>query len=72
MRRFILGTAAAFVARSAVVVAPLLANQLAGYAMFCDACSAWRSTPRPWCESWSPTALYSFVQDQYWHVGFLR
>lgn len=57
------GTAVAFVARSAVVAAPLLANQFMGHRAFCNVeGSAWRATPRPWCASWSPTALYSFVQ----------
>ncbi|OTA62192.1 glycosyltransferase family 76 protein [Hypoxylon sp. EC38] len=43
--------------------------QLAAYQIFCSTPS--RSELRPWCTS-GLRSIYSFVQERYWNVGFLR
>ncbi|KAI1410669.1 glycosyltransferase family 76 protein [Hypoxylon sp. FL1857] len=45
------------------------APQLAAYQIFCSAPSG--SELRPWCTS-GLRSIYSFVQERYWNVGFLR
>ncbi|OTA94191.1 glycosyltransferase family 76 protein [Hypoxylon sp. CO27-5] len=45
------------------------APQLAAYQIFCS--TPPRSELRPWCTS-GLRSIYSFVQERYWNVGFLR
>ncbi|KAI1141222.1 glycosyltransferase family 76 protein [Hypoxylon sp. FL0543] len=46
-----------------------VAPQIAAYQIFCSAPSG--SELRPWCTS-GLRSIYSFVQERYWNVGFLR
>ncbi|KAI1380084.1 glycosyltransferase family 76 protein [Hypoxylon crocopeplum] len=46
-----------------------IAPQLVAYQTFCTIPS--RTKLRPWCTSRFPS-IYSFVQERYWDVGFLR
>ncbi|CCG81249.1 Putative uncharacterized protein [Taphrina deformans PYCC 5710] len=46
-----------------IVCLPWLSTQAYAYYLFCP--------DRPWCTN-SPPFIYSFVQDQYWNVGFGR
>ncbi|KAL7423572.1 ER membrane glycoprotein subunit of the GPI transamidase complex-like protein [Cryptotrichosporon argae] len=48
-----------------VVVAPFVLFQTYAYASFC------RPSTRPWCAARVPVA-YSFVQREYWNVGWLH
>ncbi|KAF7521340.1 hypothetical protein G7054_g12485 [Neopestalotiopsis clavispora] len=43
--------------------------QVLAYQSFCSGSSA--LDPRPWCNAWLPS-IYTFVQERYWNVGFLR
>ncbi|KAI4604282.1 ER membrane glycoprotein subunit of the GPI transamidase complex-like protein [Pestalotiopsis sp. 9143b] len=43
--------------------------QVLAYQSFCSGPSA--TEPRPWCSAWIPS-IYTFVQERYWNVGFLR
>ena len=47
-------TAVALTVKLSVVLAPLVAFQAYGYALFCGPASAWALTPRPWCSSSLP------------------
>ncbi|KAG0219773.1 hypothetical protein BGX31_011159 [Mortierella sp. GBA43] len=46
-----------------------LAVQGYGYSLYCSTDSILER--RPWCDS-VPPSIYTFVQDFYWNVGFLR
>ncbi|KAF9294360.1 hypothetical protein BGZ88_004003 [Linnemannia elongata] len=46
-----------------------VAVQLYGYSLYCTDSS--NIDPRPWCNASIPL-IYTFVQDFYWNVGFLR
>ncbi|EIW73174.1 hypothetical protein TREMEDRAFT_42227 [Tremella mesenterica DSM 1558] len=51
---------------SLIIISPFLIFQLYAYLSFCQ-----NGTSRPWCHSHLPIA-YSFVQKEYWNVGFLN
>ncbi|KAG8910533.1 ER membrane glycoprotein subunit of the GPI transamidase complex-like protein [Tulasnella sp. 417] len=60
---------------SAVVALPFLLHQVHGYYTFCTVESFGRSsTPDypPWCSAKPFPLIYSYVQKEYWDVGFLR
>ncbi|KAI7816542.1 GPI mannosyltransferase 2 [Gamsiella multidivaricata] len=50
--------------------AGFLSVQGYGYALYCSNKTSMLEA-RPWCESTVPS-IYTFVQDFYWNVGFLR
>ena len=57
-----------------IVLAPFILFQLYGYSLYCVPQA--ESTQdkvyhSPWCDKWIPFS-YSFIQDRYWNVGFLR
>ncbi|KAK6071996.1 mannosyltransferase [Seiridium cupressi] len=43
--------------------------QALAYQLFCSGSSV--TEARPWCSKWLPS-IYTFVQERYWNVGFLR
>ncbi|KAK4666011.1 ER membrane glycoprotein subunit of the GPI transamidase complex-like protein [Podospora pseudopauciseta] len=43
--------------------------QAIAYGQFCSGASG--VDPRPWCEAYLPS-IFTFVQEHYWNVGFLR
>ncbi|XP_031572995.1 GPI mannosyltransferase 2-like [Actinia tenebrosa] len=51
-----------------IILLPLVAFQLYGYFLFC--LKTGPSTP-PWC-SWKLPLSYSYIQNHYWNVGFLK
>ncbi|KAI0382289.1 glycosyltransferase family 76 protein [Hypomontagnella monticulosa] len=59
---------ALIVGGSAIAIG-FVAPQLVAYMTFCSVPSG--SGLRPWCTSRLPT-IYTFVQERYWNVGFLR
>lgn len=54
-----------------VIVAPFYAFQLYGYALYCRGASATPTSLPPWCNRTLPLP-YSYIQEHYWSVGFLR
>ncbi|KAF9902563.1 hypothetical protein EC991_004774 [Linnemannia zychae] len=52
-----------------ITVIGFLAVQYYGYSLYCTEKS--NIDPRPWCSANIPL-IYTFVQDFYWNVGFLR
>ncbi|KFY29994.1 hypothetical protein V494_08336 [Pseudogymnoascus sp. VKM F-4513 (FW-928)] len=48
------------------IAAGFLLPQYIAYQEYCTSAS-----PRPWCSSLTPS-IYTFVQEHYWDVGFLR
>lgn len=50
---------------STIVVVPFFSFQYYAYMILC------KDTERSWCIAFPPS-LYSFVQDKYWNVGFMR
>lgn len=57
-----------------VILAPLILFQFNGYSLYCMPVAgltrdmAYHSS---WCDKWIPFS-YSYIQDRYWNVGFLR
>ncbi|KAG0203878.1 hypothetical protein BGX28_003978 [Mortierella sp. GBA30] len=52
-----------------IIWAGFLAVQAYGYSLYCTNMS--NLEKRPWCDSAAPS-IYTFVQDFYWNVGFMR
>ncbi|KAL2162086.1 hypothetical protein VTH06DRAFT_7871 [Thermothelomyces fergusii] len=52
-----------------MVAAGSLGPQTAAYLRFCSGASD--ALPRPWCHGYLPS-VFTFVQQHYWNVGFLR
>ncbi|KAL2176208.1 glycosyltransferase family 76 protein [Thermothelomyces heterothallicus CBS 202.75] len=52
-----------------MVAAGSLGPQTAAYLRFCSGPSG--ALPRPWCHQYLPS-IFTFVQQHYWNVGFLR
>ncbi len=62
----------AAVLQCVVTVAPFVGFQYYGYTLYCtEPSSDGLSTPPVWCNATVPFP-YSFIQRQYWNVGFLR
>ena len=58
----------------AIVLAPLILFQLYGYSLYCKPLTEFTGNAvrhSPWCERWLPFS-YSYIQDNYWNVGFLH
>ncbi|KAH8918300.1 glycosyltransferase family 76 protein [Atractiella rhizophila] len=55
-----------FLTFAVIAVAPFAQQQYRAFRLFCAA-----TTQRSWCNAVLPS-VYSFVQSQYWNVGFLR
>ncbi|PCH43477.1 glycosyltransferase family 76 protein [Wolfiporia cocos MD-104 SS10] len=55
------------IALTSAIFTPFIAHQFSAYQSFCVPAI----TPAPWC-SYFPPAIYSYVQKEYWNVGFLR
>ena len=51
----------------AVVLAPTVAYLAYAHGLYCKGAGL----RRPWCDDVAPN-IYSFVQDEYWDVGFLH
>ena len=55
-----------------IVLAPFILFQLYGYSLYCSPITRDTSHQKlPWCNKWLPFP-YSYIQDTYWNVGFLR
>ena len=55
-----------------LALGPFIAFQCYGYMLYCKGTAAAPSPPRPeWC-NWTLPIPYSFIQEHYWNVGFLR
>ncbi len=55
-----------------VVMSPLCGFQLYGFVLYCKGTSRIQALSHPvWC-NWSVPIPYSYIQDHYWNVGFLR
>ena len=55
-----------------IILAPFILFQLYGYVLYCIPPDLTRGTAyRPWCDKLIPLP-YSYIQDSYWNVGFLR
>ncbi|KAL2147451.1 hypothetical protein VTI28DRAFT_9351 [Corynascus sepedonium] len=52
-----------------LVAAGSVGPQIAAYLRFCSGASG--ALPRPWCHGYLPS-IFTFVQQHYWNVGFLR
>lgn len=52
---------------SLISISGFLAFQAYGYSQFCMI----ENPSRPWCQ-WTIPNIYSFVQNEYWNVGFLN
>lgn len=55
-----------------VALGPFVGFQYYGYLLYCKVETATSLLPRPvWCD-WTIPIPYSFIQEHYWNVGFLR
>ena len=56
-----------------IILAPFILFQLYGYVLYCipQADVTHDSAYSPWCDKLIPLP-YSYIQDSYWNVGFLR
>jgi len=55
-----------------IVLAPFILFQLYGYSLYCTPLARDMTNQKlAWCDRWLPFP-YSYIQDTYWHVGFLR
>ena len=58
------------------IALPTIMVQYAAYVNFCGTHSRYNNSnnkaiPRPWCSKFPPN-VYTFIQSEYWDVGFLR
>lgn len=61
---------ATFIPLAAICVSPLVLFQAWSYGRFCTELDS-TIAPRPWCKE-RPPSVFTFVQSEYWQVGFLR
>ena len=54
-----------------IVLVPFLFFQLYGYSLYCIPLTRDATHYNSWCNKWLPFP-YSYIQDTYWNVGFLR
>ena len=55
-----------------IVLAPFILFELYGYSLYCTPLARDMTNQKlAWCDGWLPFP-YSYIQDTYWHVGFLR
>ncbi|KAI9138277.1 GPI mannosyltransferase 2 [Paraphysoderma sedebokerense] len=63
-----------YLAYSIIPCLPFFAFHYYAYTQFCGqdpAATQISNQPRPWCQEMVPS-IYSFVQKEYWNVGFLK
>jgi len=56
-----------------IILASFILFQLYGYVLYCMPLAdvTWDTVYSPWCDKLIPSP-YSYIQDSYWNVGFLR
>lgn len=61
-------TACTLMTSNLIILLPFIAYQFYGYLIYCKRTT---QTSPPWCKKFIPLS-YSYIQDHYWNVGFLR
>lgn len=56
---------------SLAICSPFIYHQYTAYASFCLDTPSDTSGKPPWCTTFPPS-IYTYVQNRYWNVGFLR
>lgn len=69
--RFAMKSVFVYILQCTVVVLPFFLFQFYGYWKFCHVAMTTGEHEYEWCH-WTLPLSYSFIQDHYWNVGFLR